>query len=110
MHQTLSANRAGTMLHVCERLVLPRAVPFHTIPEHNLNLLLYSLSEHYFFSQMVGLQEVRLYRRKGSHHSRLVSSATRIALREWRSATISKEAIFGINCRRPASAKPTILA
>ena len=31
VHQTLSANRAGTMFGVCERLVPPRAVAAHTI-------------------------------------------------------------------------------
>ena len=33
MHQTLSANRAGTMFDVCERLVQPRVVAVHTIPD-----------------------------------------------------------------------------
>ena len=32
MHQILSANRTGTMLDVCERLVPLRAVSVHTAP------------------------------------------------------------------------------
>ena len=31
VHQTLSANRAGAMFSVCERLGLPRAAAVHTI-------------------------------------------------------------------------------
>ena len=31
VHQSLSANRAGTMFGVCERLVPPRALAAHTI-------------------------------------------------------------------------------
>ena len=31
VYQTLSANRAGAMFSVCERLGLPRAVAVHTI-------------------------------------------------------------------------------
>ena len=33
MHQALSANRASTMFDVCERLVQPRVVAVHTIPD-----------------------------------------------------------------------------
>ena len=33
MQQALSANRAGTMFDVCERLVPPQAVVVHTIPD-----------------------------------------------------------------------------
>ena len=33
MHQTLSANRAGMKFNVCERLLPPRPLLFHTIPD-----------------------------------------------------------------------------
>ena len=34
VHQTLSANRADTLFNVCERLVPPRAVAAHIIPDN----------------------------------------------------------------------------
>ena len=33
MQQTLSANRAGMKFNVCERLLPPRPLLFHTIPD-----------------------------------------------------------------------------
>ena len=104
--------RPGPLLFILCRIafrVCTKSLPYSV----NIALIYFfiHLVNTVFSPQMVRLQEVRLYRKKGTFHSRLVSPATRIALPKSRSATISKEAIFGMNCRRPASApKPTILA
>ena len=53
MHQTLSANRAGAMFSVCERLGLPRAVVVHTI-----RIAFHGASKSYRYSVNVFLNDI----------------------------------------------------
>ena len=83
VHQTLSANRAGTMFGVCERLVPPRDVAAHTIGRTGTSL------DDGARNQTNGLPKSRAAK------SCIVLSA-RFSVVNWRSRSVAKSALFRI--------------